>query len=50
MREFKDPTTKIVWILVIVLVGLLGPIIYLIAGRPMGTKRGPDATPPPTGY
>lgn len=49
-REFRDPSTKIVWILVIVLVGVIGAIIYLIVGRPMGTRGGPTATGPPPGH
>ena len=47
MREFKDSTIKIVWILVILLVAVIGPIIYLIVGRPMGTKGAPGAAGPP---
>ena len=47
MREFKDSTTKIVWVLVILLVSVIGPIIYLIVGRPMGTKGAPGAAGPP---
>jgi len=46
-REFRDPTMKIVWILVIILIGFIGPIVYLIAGRSMGEKRGQTAAGPP---
>lgn len=35
-REFEGPNDKLIWILVIVLVGALGALIYLFAGRPQG--------------
>lgn len=38
-REFPQQETKIVWILVIVLVGIIGALVYLIAGRPQGYRR-----------
>ena len=31
--KFQDETTKIIWILVVVLLGILGSLIYLIFGR-----------------
>lgn len=31
--NFSDDTTKIVWLLVVVLTGILGSILYLIIGR-----------------
>lgn len=47
---------KLVWILVIVLAGLIGAIVYLIVGRPApGTRPstavagGPPPPPPPPG-
>ena len=36
-RQFLDSTTKLVWVLVIVLAHTLGAIIYLIIGRRQGT-------------
>jgi hypothetical protein len=46
-REFKDPTTKIVWILVIIFVGFIGPILYLVVGRLTGRKGGAAPYTPP---
>lgn len=48
-RQFPGENDKLVWILVIVLVGWLGAIIYLIVGRPKGWKPGeqPPAQQPP---
>jgi hypothetical protein len=44
-REFDDPITKLVWMLVIVvtwwIIPFLGAIIYLIVGRPQGRLPGP---------
>ena len=31
--KFQDETTKIIWVLVVVLLGLLGSILYWIFGR-----------------
>lgn len=31
--KFSDDTTKIIWLLVIILLGLLGAVIYWIFGR-----------------
>ena len=39
-RQFKDDTMKIVWVIVIVLAGVVGVIVYAIVGRPMGTLPG----------
>ncbi len=36
-REYVTGGNKIVWVLIIVLVGILGPLIYFIFGR----KEGP---------
>jgi hypothetical protein len=30
---FEDPNMKIVWLLIVIFLGLLGAIIYTIAGR-----------------
>jgi hypothetical protein len=35
-RQFPEESTKIVWIIVIVVLGLLGVLIYVLVGRPMG--------------
>ncbi|KPJ62604.1 hypothetical protein AMK68_04715 [candidate division KD3-62 bacterium DG_56] len=39
-REFDDPNTKLVWLLVIILtwlvIPLVGAIVYYFAGRPQG--------------
>lgn len=35
-REFDGPNDKLIWILVIVLAGALGALIYLCAGRSRG--------------
>ena len=32
-RRFSDDTTKIVWILVVILLPLLGTILYYVIGR-----------------
>lgn len=47
---------KLVWVLVVVLTGVLGAIIYLVVGRPaQGTRPGPPPSgtrqvpPPPPG-
>ena len=39
-REFPAQNDKIMWILIVALLGWLGGIIYLIAGRPKGWKPG----------
>jgi hypothetical protein len=31
--QFKDNTSKITWLLVVLLTGILGAIIYVVAGR-----------------
>jgi hypothetical protein len=35
-REFSNPNDKIIWIIVILLIWIIGPLIYLIAGRKKG--------------
>ncbi len=39
-REFTDPVTKLVWLLVIVLLHFLGAAIYYFAGKPQGWLPG----------
>lgn len=36
-RQFPNPNDKILWIVLIVFIGWLGPILYLIVGRKKGT-------------
>jgi hypothetical protein len=31
--DFKDSTTKLLWALVVIFIGLIGPILYLTIGR-----------------
>ncbi len=44
-RNLTD-TERLVWILVIVFVGCIGPILYLVIGR-KSTPRGPTSSGPP---
>jgi len=37
-RDFRSGT-KVIWVIVIVLLGFIGAIIYLLAGRPDGSTR-----------
>lgn len=36
-REFPNPNDKILWIVLIIVLGILGSILYLIIGRRKGT-------------
>lgn len=53
-REFSNPNDKVLWIVLMVIFGILGAIIYYFAGRPKGTlPQGPkpaaaSSPPPPT--
>ncbi len=38
-REFRDNTLKLIWALVILLGNFIGAVVYLIIGRPQGTRR-----------
>ena len=38
-REFANPNDKILWLVLIILIGWLGPILYLIIGRKKGTIK-----------
>ncbi len=31
--DFKDSTTKLLWALVVLFIGFIGPVLYLIWGR-----------------
>lgn len=39
-REFPDPNTKILWLLVILFTHPIGTIVYYFAGKPQGTLPG----------
>ena len=43
-REFSGNNDKIIWIVVILLLGWLGALIYLIAGRKKGTLSNNNLT------
>ena len=45
-REFPDPNTKILWLLVILFTHTLGAIIYYFAGKPQGTLPGQSPRQP----
>ena len=36
-RQFTNPNDKILWLVLIILIGWIGPILYLIIGRKKGT-------------
>jgi hypothetical protein len=38
-RDFPEQNTKIIWVLVVILLGWVGAAIYLFAGKPQGTLR-----------
>jgi hypothetical protein len=42
-RQFTNPNDKILWIVLILFIGILGPILYLIIGRNKGTIPAPAA-------
>ncbi len=35
-RQFPNPNDKILWIVLIILIGWIGPLLYLIIGRKKG--------------
>ncbi len=62
-REFPDPNTKVVWVVVIVLTHGIGALIYYFVGKPQGylpsqrplappaqTPEGSWPPPPGSGY
>lgn len=36
-REFTNPNDKVLWIVLILLIWIIGPVLYLIVGREKGT-------------
>jgi len=36
-RQFTNPNDKVLWLVLIILIGWIGPILYLIIGRKKGT-------------
>ena len=38
MAHFKDSTTKLIWLLVIIFVPFFGPILYFVVGRKQRIK------------
>ena len=49
-REFRDPNTKLLWLLLVIFLHGLGAIIYYFAGRPQGWLPGERPPYPPAGY
>ena len=50
-REFPDPNSKIIWILLIVFLHGLGALIYYFVGKPQGSLPGQGRgsySPPPS--
>jgi len=51
-RQFPDDNTKLMWVLIIVLAGWIGALIYYFVGRKQGYIPGPGQMPvqgPPPG-
>lgn len=44
-REFPGDNDKVLWLVVIIVLGVLGSFIYLIAGRKKGTIKTQSETP-----
>ena len=42
-REFPNQNDKILWIILVLLLGWIGPILYLLIGRKKGTIPGGSA-------
>jgi len=47
-RQFPGDNDKIIWLVVIIILGVLGSLIYLIAGRSKGTLPGQSTPTPPS--
>jgi hypothetical protein len=41
--SFKESTTKLIWVLVVIFMPFAGPILYFVIGRKQRIKTGPDA-------
>ncbi|HLB95452.1 MAG TPA: PLDc N-terminal domain-containing protein [Patescibacteria group bacterium] len=39
-RQFTNPNDKTLWVILVVVLGVIGAIVYLIAGRKKGTIPG----------
>lgn len=46
-REFPDPNTKIIWILVLIFSHGIGALVYFFVGKPQGWLPGQGGPPPP---
>ncbi|MGA2666979.1 MAG: PLDc N-terminal domain-containing protein [Patescibacteria group bacterium] len=42
-RQFPNPNDKILWIILIIIIGWIGPLLYLIIGRKKGHLPGAKA-------
>lgn len=51
-REFRDPSAKVIWLLVVVFLHGIGALIYYFAGKPTGWLPGetPLVSSYPTNY
>ena len=49
-REFRDPNTKLLWVLIVVFLHGLGALIYYFAGKSQGWLPGQAPLYPPQGY
>ncbi|MCD6361671.1 MAG: PLDc_N domain-containing protein [Armatimonadetes bacterium] len=45
-RQFEDDNTRLMWVLIVVLAGWVGAIIYYFVGRKQGTMPQAPAAPP----
>lgn len=47
-RQFANPSDKTLWLILVILLWVVGPILYLIIGRKKGTiPSGPSSSSPP---
>jgi len=44
-REFPGDNDKVLWLVIIIILGALGSLIYVIAGRKKGTIKNQSETP-----
>lgn len=45
-RDFRDPNTKVVWVLVVLLCQGIGPLLYFLMGRQQGQIRSQGSEAP----